>query len=163
ADLFLADLLGVAPGRRARGLGEDGGEAGDEGDFGPSGGGGGREAVFRRRPGEAGGGVAPAGAPLRGVGPRPDGPGGRGSRGLDGRGWRATLVETLIVKSLHGPDGLLHENIIVLRRAPLPRPARARGARNGAGEADGAAELIEVCGFFGPNNVRRTEQEIRNA
>ena len=30
-------------------------------------------------------------------------------------------------------------------------------------EPESSDELVEVCGFFGPNDVRRTEQEIRNA
>src|SRR5215471_20861419 len=32
-----------------------------------------------------------------------------------------------------------------------------------AAELFGESELIEVPGFFGPNDVRRTEQEIRDA
>lgn len=36
----------------------------------------------------------------------------------------------------------------------LPLPAEAD---------EGHDELVEVCGFFGPNDVRRTEQEIRDA
>jgi len=30
-------------------------------------------------------------------------------------------------------------------------------------DPEASDELVEVCGFFGPNDVRRTEQEIRNA
>jgi hypothetical protein len=30
-------------------------------------------------------------------------------------------------------------------------------------DPEASDELVDVCGFFGPNNVRRTEQEIRNA
>src|SRR5262249_17479881 len=30
-------------------------------------------------------------------------------------------------------------------------------------DADAFVELVEGCGFFGPNDVRRTEQEVRDA
>ena len=35
--------------------------------------------------------------------------------------------------------------------------------RRGPIESSAYEELVEVCGFFGPNNVRRTEQEVRDA
>jgi hypothetical protein len=56
---------------------------------------------------------------------------------------------------------------------PVQSPWRTRGrsawptemedAELDEGYAGMGEQLVEVCGFFGPNNVRRTEQQIRDA
>jgi len=48
-------------------------------------------------------------------------------------------------------------------RAIRPRTRRPPGLRRTPAESYEFDEVVEVCGFFGPNNVRRTEQEVRDA
>jgi hypothetical protein len=76
------------------------------------------------------------------------------------QGWRCMLAEDVGRSELYqpGPYGLLRDDTVVLRRQPRRR------WRALLGEADGAnvGELIEVCGFFGPNNVRLTQQQVRD-
>ena len=45
-------------------------------------------------------------------------------------------------------------------RSVGPSPAKRSTPRS---RASAGRQLVEVCGFFGPNDVRRTDQEIRNA
>jgi hypothetical protein len=79
---------------------------------------------------------------------------GQGRRG--GRGHTISVpVADVDLRSLRGPDGTLRDGTLVLRRERSESRARQAGG--------GLAELVEVCGFFGPNNVRRTEQEVRDA
>jgi len=78
----------------------------------------------------------------------------------DGRpAWRCIPGKTADPASLYrrGPDRVLRHDTVVLRRVRRAAALRARW------DVEGTGELVEVCGFFGPNDVRRTEQEIRNA
>lgn len=76
-----------------------------------------------------------------------------------GQAWRCLSGENVDPRSLYrpGPDRVLRRDTVVLRRvrrgSTLPAEA----------DAERGDELVEVCGFFGPNDVRRTEQEIRDA
>jgi hypothetical protein len=51
----------------------------------------------------------------------------------------------------------------LLRSDRAPRARTRPGLRRPPGESYEYDELVEICGFFGPNNVRRTEQDVRNA
>jgi hypothetical protein len=60
-----------------------------------------------------------------------------------------------------GRSGVLGDDVVILRRVrqrrwPISLPRFSR-------DDEGYGEIIEVVGFFGPNNVRRTEQEVRTA
>src|SRR5688500_17065726 len=70
-----------------------------------------------------------------------------------GRAWRCLLAGDVDRRALYerGPERLLRDGTVVLRRRPA------------AAAAEGYGELVEVCGFFGPNDVRRSEQQIREA
>ena len=48
-------------------------------------------------------------------------------------------------------------------RSVRTRRGRYRGTRRPPVESEEFDELAEVCGFFGPGSVRRTEQEVRDA
>ena len=77
-----------------------------------------------------------------------------------GQGWRCTLAEDVGRGELFqpGPYELLREDTVVLRLHQRRRWRALLGEDDGAG----AGELIEVCGFFGPNNVRLTQQQVRD-
>jgi len=149
ADLFLADLLGSSlPASQES-------EAFD-GDFG----GASRWNAERREPffGDARGRcwivVARSGA--RRFEPRPDDI--AVQRTAEGQGWTCTLVEDLDPAGLFRRGRVLRDDLVILRRVRRSRTGLVR-------PPDIAAfpEVVEVCGFFGPNDVRRTEQEIRAA
>ncbi len=77
-----------------------------------------------------------------------------------GRGWHCVFAEDVQRNTLYlrGPERLLRDDTVVLRRArrrPManrPRPA-----------TEAFDEIAEVCGFFGPNNVQRSEAQMRDA
>jgi hypothetical protein len=77
--------------------------------------------------------------------------------GADGRAWQCVLAEDAQPRSLYQGRrrSVLRDDVVVLRRVRRrPQPPA---------EAEDFNEIVEVCGFFGPNNVRRTEQQIRDA
>src|SRR5262245_32618495 len=85
-----------------------------------------------------------------------------------GRGWRCTLGEEADTDTVFRPGGRrVRRNVVVLRRVRKFRMFRERPPDIEAAaefvESAEFAELAEVCGFFGPNNVRRTEAQIRDA
>jgi hypothetical protein len=116
----------------------------------------GPEPFFDDEPGHAWRVVARAGTSVRRL--QPDDVIVRRSAGDAVRGWRCMLVEDADPRVLYRrPRGrVLRDDVVVLRRVQRrPRPP---------GEALGEQQpLIEVCGFFGPNNVRRSEAQIRAA
>lgn len=77
--------------------------------------------------------------------------------GADGRTWQCVLAEDAQPRSLYQgrSRSVLRDGVVVLRRV--------RRRQQPPAEAEDFNELVEVCGFFGPNNVRRTEQQIRDA
>jgi len=77
-----------------------------------------------------------------------------------GQGWQCLLAEDMSRRALYQPGsyGLLRDDLVVLRRQVRRRPGGWADEDYGAQ----AGELIEVCGFFGPNNVRLTEAQIRD-
>jgi hypothetical protein len=82
-------------------------------------------------------------------------------RAEGGRVWRCMLVADADPNTIYqrGTRRVLRDDVIVLRRE------RRRRWWDRQTETDGEeyGELTEVCGFFGPNDVRRTEREIRDA
>jgi hypothetical protein len=81
-------------------------------------------------------------------------------RGKDGRTWRCTLGEDVEPETIYrrGRDRFLRRDVVILRRVQKSRWIPQRLA-----DVQSTPEVVEVCGFFGPNNVRRSEQEIRAA
>jgi hypothetical protein len=80
-------------------------------------------------------------------------------RSADGA-WDARLAgEVGVAWVFRDASRHLRPDTLVLRRGPLPQSRQVeQPGDGGAGE-----QLAEVCGFFGPNNVRRTEAQIRAA
>jgi hypothetical protein len=76
------------------------------------------------------------------------------------QGWQCVLAEDVRPRALYQPGayGLLRDDVVVLRRQARRRWRRILGDDSGAS----SGELIEVCGFFGPNSVRLTEQQVRD-
>jgi hypothetical protein len=81
-------------------------------------------------------------------------------RGKDGRTWRCTLGEDVEPETIYrrGRDRFLRRDVVILRRVQKSRWIPQRLA-----DVQSTPEVVEVCGFFGPNNVRRSVQEIRAA
>lgn len=82
-----------------------------------------------------------------------------------GPGWQCRLKEDVDVETLRGPDGQLSDDIVVLRRRSRWRRTPVPEATGATVESFGQAygEIVTVCGFFGPNSVQRTEQQVREA
>jgi len=92
-----------------------------------------------------------------------------------GRGWRCTLSEDLDSDSLfRAGSRRVRRNVVIIRRVRRFQLRKERPPDIETEpelveavdvpelvEAVDAAELAEACGFFGPNSVRRTEQEVR--
>lgn len=76
--------------------------------------------------------------------------------------WRCVPVSDVNLSSIYrGRSGVLSDDVVIVRRVrqrrwPISLPRFTR-------DDEGYGEIIEVAGFFGPNNVRRTEQEVRTA
>jgi hypothetical protein len=75
-------------------------------------------------------------------------------------GWHCSLARHENRRALYrrGPDRVLRDNTVVLRRTrrrPVVRPR--------LDTLEGFDEIVEVCGFFGPSNVRHTLSEMRTA
>jgi hypothetical protein len=77
-----------------------------------------------------------------------------------GQGWRCLLAEDVPRGRLYQPGqyGFLRDDTVVLRRDERRGPGRPAAEDYGAI----VGELVEVCGFFGPNNVRLTAQQVRD-
>lgn len=119
----------------------------------------GPEPFFSDAPGEGWTVVAWPGAPF--IGLQPDDLVVRRTR--DG-GWlaeRAGDVDRLSV--FHGRGRHVRRDRVVLRRVRQPEPALRMRRPDPPPVEDVLQPLVEVCGFFGPNNVRRTEAQIREA
>lgn len=88
-----------------------------------------------------------------------------------GKGWRCTLGEEVDSDTVFLPGGRrVRRNVVVLRRVrkfrmfrEKPPDLEAEFVESGDLAELDIAELNEVCGFFGANNVRRTEQQMRDA
>jgi hypothetical protein len=82
-------------------------------------------------------------------------------RSTDGSvSWRCVPASDLDPHRIfrRGSDGAVRDDVVVLRRV---RRRRIPLLDEELGER--ADAIVEVPGFFGPNNVRRTEQDVRNA
>ncbi|HJZ76280.1 MAG TPA: hypothetical protein VKE51_31310 [Vicinamibacterales bacterium] len=71
--------------------------------------------------------------------------------------WRCVPASALDPRKIfvRGADGAVRDDVVVLRRVRRRRIPLVDEAESG--------EVVEVPGFFGPNDVRRSEQEIRDA
>jgi hypothetical protein len=77
-----------------------------------------------------------------------------------GPSWRCVPAAGADLGSIYAPgsDDVLRDDVVVLRRVK-----RRKVWPFGEQAVEDTGEIVEVPGFFGPNNVRRTEQEIRDA
>jgi hypothetical protein len=82
-------------------------------------------------------------------------------RSADGSvSWRCVPASALDPRRIfaRGSDGAVRDDVVVLRRVRRRRIPLVDEA-----DSEGTGEIVEVPGFFGPNDVRRSEQEIRDA
>lgn len=79
-------------------------------------------------------------------------------RTADGQTWTCTLAEDLDPAVLFRRGRVLRDDFVILRRV-----RRSRMGPASPPDIEAFPEVVEVCGFFGPNDVRLTEQEIRAA
>jgi hypothetical protein len=79
--------------------------------------------------------------------------------------WQCRVAADVDSRSVfrRGSDGLVRDDVVVLRRVAARHRFLPSLPQSWKGEPEDSDEVIEVAGFFGPNNVRRTEQEVRAA